>query len=89
MFETMMSGIAMVKDALVWVLVFMQTGMGPNYVFENTSEMAAFSRAWLDTWYTVDDAFRAAPAIIGCAVIIVVTGVLTVKLTKKYVYKED
>ena len=52
MFEIMMNCIEMAKEEVVWILVFMQTGMGHNYVFENTSEMAAFAehglilRAW-------------------------------------------
>ena len=46
MFEIMMNCIEMAKEEVVWILVFMQTGMGRNYVFENTSEMAAFGRAW-------------------------------------------
>lgn len=54
MFEIMMNCIEMAKEEVVWILVFMQTGMGHNYVFENTSEMAAFGRAWLDTQSMVD-----------------------------------
>lgn len=45
MFEIMMNCIEMAKEEVVWILVLMQTGMGHNYAFENTSEMAAFGRA--------------------------------------------
>lgn len=45
MFEIMMNCIEMAKEEVVWILVFMQTGMGHNYVFENTSEMAAFGQS--------------------------------------------
>ena len=81
MFEIMMNCIEMAKEEVVWILVFMQTGMGHNYVFENTSEMAAFGRAWLDTQSMVDAFCNAAPAFIGC--------MATIKLTRKYVFKED
>ena len=89
MFEIMMNCIEMAKEEVVWILVFMQTGMGRNYVFENTSEMAAFGRAWLDTSDMVDAFCNAAPTFIGCMLLIAVTAMMTIKLKKKYVFKED
>ena len=74
MFEIMMNCIEMAKEEVVWILVFMQTGMGHNYVFENTSEMAAFGRAWLDT---------------QSMILFAMTAMATIKLTRKYVFKED
>lgn len=89
MFEIMMKCIEMAKEEVVWILVFMQTGMGHNYVFENTSEMAAFGRAWLDTQSMVDAFCNAAPAFIGCMILFAMTAMATIKLTRKYVFKED
>lgn len=89
MFEIMMNYIEMAKEEVAWILVFMQTGMGYNYVFENTSEMAAFGRAWLDASDVVGAFCNAAPAFIGSMLLIAIVAIMTDKLTKKYVFKED
>ena len=88
MFEIMMNCIEMAKEEVVWILVFMQTGMGHNYVFENTSEMAALGRAWLDTQSMVDAFCNAAPAFIGCMILFAMTAMATIKLTRKYVFTQ-
>ncbi len=89
MFDMIMNCMEMAKEEVVWILVVMQTGMGHNYVFENTSEMAAFGRAWLNVSDMVDAFWNAAPAFIGCMILIAVTAMATSKLAKKYVFKED
>lgn len=77
-----------IKNLVITVMVWVQTGMGPNYVFNNTKEMADFSRAWLDAFYTVEDFVSILPELMA-GIIMVVALIVMMKVIISVFKAED